>query len=274
MTSPNGAKARHNRLFGRARYLQPAYPRFLLIFVPILAVIAIYHFETSPTGRTLLFPVYFLSTWAHELFHCSAGMIVGECHQVEIFPNFGGSAYVTNEQGAWGQAFISAAGLLAPAIMGTVFLVIGINPIWCKGLYYGLIIVLVASLLIVTGKTAIFTVSLIASGLFLLSWLGFLVQFFILHFLAVSWHLGSLLDFDYMFTDTFVRDGQTLNSDTHNIAQALGFGTYYLWGMAIATISVFLLLWSIKRVWLHCRPFKRPSAAQTRYLTRRNPYIR
>ena len=64
--------------------------------------------------------------------------------------------------------------------------------------------------------------------------------------------LGSLSDFDYMFTREFVRGGQVQYSDTQAIAQQLLL-PYWFWGGVIAALSLLILWTAFWMAWLRPR---------------------
>ena len=59
-------------------------------------------------------------------------------------------------------------------------------------------------------------------------------------FLGTQCVFSSYLQIGYLFTKQFERDGQIQYSDTEVIASYL-FGTYWMWGLFILMISVFVL---------------------------------
>ena len=224
-----------------------------LFFAVAIALCAL--IKLHPDGRLFIYPLGFLSTWSHELFHClAAEMVGGSCMSIQVFENLSGLAYISRPAGGVTQAIVSVAGLLGPAIVGSVLMVLGIRPAFRDTLYFGLIIVLLFSLIYVEGLFTAGVIVTLAISLLLAAKLGAGVQYIIIQVLGIQWHLQSLDDWGYMFTQFVTVDGRTLDSDSESIAQALG-GTYMGWGMVIAGFMMLLLMISVISV--------------TRYLARR-----
>jgi hypothetical protein len=53
-----------------------------------------------------------------------------------------------------------------------------------------------------------------------------------------------VLDFRYMFIESFERNGEILFSDTGNIAQTLG-GSYVIWASIIAAFTLVIIVFAL-----------------------------
>ena len=74
------------------------------------------------------------------------------------------------------------------------------------------------------------------------------VKLVVTQLLGIQFCMGSLGDFDYMFTKEFVRDGETRASDTQHIAEVLLL-PYWFWGAACGLFSVVVLAGGLVTFW-------------------------
>ena len=74
-----------------------------------------------PYGNTIGYPLILLSTLAHEMGHGLAAVVVGgDFHKFYLHADASGVAY-TSTRGNLAGAFVSAGGLVGPAIVGALF---------------------------------------------------------------------------------------------------------------------------------------------------------
>lgn len=211
-----------------------------------------------PYGRHLLYPFALLGTWAHEMGHGLVAIVAGgSFNRLEIYQNLGGVAY-SSGVGSLGRAFVSAGGLLGPALAGGVIIVLGSRDATARWVLAGVALLLALSLvLFVRNAFGWLALGVIAALLGVLAAYGpdgvkvFVAQLIGIQFCFASW--GTL---DYMFTRNFVRDGQVIDSDTQEIADVLLL-PYWFWGGLIALLSFVIMASSFYIAWI--RPLRDPS---------------
>ena len=88
-----------------------------------------------PFGSLLIWPFSFLATWAHEMGHGIAGILVGGTFdKLEIYEFGGGRAYITGVPGGGGQsALISMGGLIGAPLLGAMFVGLGARELDLPG---------------------------------------------------------------------------------------------------------------------------------------------
>lgn len=212
----------------------------------IAAAIVILPQLSVPT-RWLLWPLSQFATYVHELFHGLFAMLGGGAfRRMEMFPDGGGTAY-TAHYTELGSALSSAGGLVGPAILGAIILFFSRRFKMTHNLLLilGILIALSALLWARDGYTLMFC----AIATFILVGAYFIPSKTVVRIFAqvigIELCLQNVLDFRYMFIESFERNGEVLYSDTGNIAQSLG-GTYWAWAMLIAALTlviVVLALW-------------------------------
>lgn len=216
------------------------------IFWIALAICVILPF--IPGLRYLLWPISMLGVYVHELFHGLTAIVVwGEFHDLTVFPDQGGVAYISTYDGL-PSALASAGGLLGPAIVGGVLLVMSRRylasevalmtlggVVIATGLIWGASIFTVAFAVI--GGGAIVGLSLIPDQM---------LRNALTQVIGIQLGIENLIDFNYMFTPGFRRGGGFNLSDTGNIAYQLG-GTYYIWGALIAVATIAILVFAYRK---------------------------
>ena len=178
----------------------------------------------------------------HELFHGLAALVSGgHFYQMTLFTNGGGLAQVASYSSV-ASAFTSAGGLLGPAITGAIILFFARRLKLSRLLLRGLALVLVVSVAIWVRDwhTAFWGFGFVAvlAGVSFLPWLAFIRVF--TQYLGLQLSLENLIDFDYMFTESFVREGILYKSDTGLIAETMG-GNYLFWATLIAVITITII---------------------------------
>ena len=225
--------------------------RLVMAFWAAAALSVLLHLA-QPYGRYALYPFAFLSTWAHELGHGLTAMICGgDFLELHLFSNLGGYAMHT-ATGFLARPIVSAGGLLGPSIAGAMLIVAGSRSERVARATLALLATAVLLSLALWIRSLFGVVMAGAVGVALLALAIKGNQFFklvVLQFLGIQFCLGSISDFDYMFTKNFVRGGKTLNSDTQNIAESLLL-PYWVWGGLIAALSVAILLFAFYVAWI------------------------
>ncbi len=205
-----------------------------------------------PYGRKVLYPFALLATWAHELGHGIAAILMGgRFTKLEVYPNLGGTAYSSGVRNSFGRAFVSAGGLLGPAFVGGLIIIAGSREETAPFVLAAVAIsVLISVVLVLRNQFGLLAMSAIGITLALLAWRGpELGRLLIAQLIGIQFCLASWGTLDYMFTKNFVRGGQVINSDTQNISEELIL-PYWFWGGCIAGISALILASSFYIAWV------------------------
>lgn len=212
----------------------------------IIVTVLLYH--VIPYGRTIGYPLMLLSTLVHEMGHGIAAMLMGgSFEKFEMFADGSGVAYSRGAFGRFGRAFISAGGLVGPALVGGVGFIIGRTP---KGARVGLAIsgaLLVLSVILVVrsgfgilfvGATAAICLAIAIKGK---PWVSQVAVVF----LAVQLALSVFSRGDYLFTQWANTANGRMPSDVQQMSEAL-FLPYWFWGGLCGLISVAVLLLGLR----------------------------
>lgn len=217
-----------------------------------LAVAATLVLYAVPMGQFLLYPFALLSTWAHEMGHgLSALLVGGRFESLVLYPNLGGTAYNRVPDTLFAPVLVSAGGLVGPAVAGGLTVIFGARPRLSRYVLYLFSGMLLASLVLwVRNPFGMLAVAGLALGFGLVGRYGSDgVKLLVAQFTGIQLCLGSLSDFDYMFTKQFLRDGQVQISDTQAIAERLLL-PYWFWGGLIALCSLMILAAAFWIAWV------------------------
>ncbi|MBX3467884.1 MAG: M50 family metallopeptidase [Planctomycetes bacterium] len=204
-----------------------------------------------PYGRYALYPFALLATWAHEMGHGLAALLVGGAFEhLELYPDLGGVAFSRHAGGLRGP-IVSAGGLLGPALLGGLIIVLGSRQATARRVLLVLGLALAGSLALwVRNLFGAVAVGALAAGLLAAArWGGETPRLVVTQFIGIQLCLGSLASFDYMFTRGFERGGKTMASDTQAIAEVLIL-PYWFWGALIAALSLAILAASFWAAWI------------------------
>jgi hypothetical protein len=216
----------------------------------ILVAVAVY-FAISwfvPFGTTLLYPLTLFTTWVHEMGHGIMGLIMGGEFKELVIRGDGSGYASTYAAHGWPEALVCAAGILTPALVGSIILATVHGPKRARVALGFLALALVVSLVLYVRSTAgVIAMPLVAVGLGYAAWQRN-YRVVIAQFLAVILALETVFSgFSYALSSE-ARKGE--KSDVQLIADQLG-GSHWMWGFAIIGIaSLFLgaaLLWAWKR---------------------------
>ncbi|MGF1597631.1 MAG: M50 family metallopeptidase [Acidimicrobiales bacterium] len=205
-----------------------------------------------PFGRHVLYPFALLATWAHEMGHGVTALIAGgSFKRLEVHRNLDGLAF-SSGVGPFGRAVVAAGGLLAPAAVGGLFIILGSRESTAPWVLAGLAAaVLVSVVLFVRNRFGWVALGLTGLALVPVALRApevariFVAQLVGIQFCVASW--GSL---DYMFTRNFRRqDGTLTDSDTQTIANVLLL-PYWFWGAIIAAVSLAILVGAFYLAWI------------------------
>lgn len=213
-----------------------------------VAIVALYHI---PYGHYLLYPLMLLYTFIHESGHgIAAEMMGGDFVKFEMWIDGSGMATsaVPDNLSAFGTAFISFGGLIAPAIVAAICLILGRSAKASRIGFYVLGALSALSVALYVRNTFGIIFVLACAAVFIL--VAHFVKSKAVHqygmlFIAISLLTSVFSRGDYLFT----RDAQTATgvhlSDVGQIADALWL-PYWFWGGLIAILSVAILLFGIR----------------------------
>lgn len=227
----------------------------------------------TPYGRYVLYPFALLCTWAHEMGHgLTAWVLGGKFRKLELYSDLGGVAFTAETHDALRGPLVSAGGLLGPALLGGLVVVLGAREVTARRVLLLLSVLLTASLVLwvrnVFGCLAVFG---LAVGM---GWMALrasdLMRLVVAQMVGIQLCLGSIGDVDYMFTRDFERGGVRVNSDTQNIAEHLLL-PYWVWGAIICALSLAILVTAFWVAWL--RPSRRAPAAPAASPTKTAPPV-
>lgn len=234
----------------------PDRTRLRWAFLGAVALSVVLHL-IQPWGRYVLYPFAVLCTWAHEMGHGLGAILVGgHFHKLVLRADLGGTAF--HDVSGLARPLVAAAGLLGPAIAGGLAIVIGARSERAARnlLVFLAVSLLVSALVWVRPLWSFgFPAAVVLGGLFLgvalsrVAWL----ELFLVQLIGIQLCLGSLGDFDYMFSKGFERDGQYMLSDTATMAESWLL-PYWVWGAVVAGSSLLILGLSFWWAWLRRPP--------------------
>lgn len=207
----------------------------------VVAGLVVTMLPALPFGAYLIYPFAILTTWFHEMGHGLTAMLMGQhFEQLVIFPNGSGFAQslVAGEASRFTHAAIAAGGPLAPSAVGALLIMASAHPkAWRPALWLAAAAILVSLAIWVRSPTGWWTLPLVAAILGLVAWRGSGAWArFTLQFLGVLGAMSMLRDFNYLFTEEAVINGQAILSDTGQIEAALGLA-HWVWAGLILLVS-------------------------------------
>jgi hypothetical protein len=208
--------------------------------------------DAVPYGHVIGYPLMLLSTLAHEMGHGVAGLLVGGRFDSFVMDWAGsGVASVTGYSGRLAQGFVSAGGLVGPAIVAALAFVAARRPRSAQLSLLGAGVALVlAEILVVRGLCGMLFVPLVAAiCLYTARRAPPAASQLLLSFLAVQLSLSVYSRGDYLFAPVAHTSRGVLPSDVANMASALLL-PYWFWGLACGAVSVAALgagLWYFLR---------------------------
>ncbi len=223
-----------------------------LDYTILIITVAIFLLLQLPYFVQVQYPFRLLGTWFHEMGHGLTALLVGgKFHYLEIYQNGGGVAYssVTNRflPIYLCSALTAAGGLFGPAISGSILIMSARSQKHAAIMLRILTGVIILSLIIwIRSYLGIVVLGAISIALIIIMFLkNKKVETITVLFLGLQCMLSTYLQFNYLFTKQFERNGQIMTSDTQNIA-ANTFGTYWMWGALIFILSGIMLYKSVK----------------------------
>lgn len=207
----------------------------------VLAGLVVVMLPALPFGAYLIYPFAILTTWFHEMGHGLTALLLGQhFEQLMIFANGSGVAQsqIDADASRFTLAAIAAGGPLAPSFVGALLIVASAHPrLWRPALWLAAGAIFASVIIWVRSPVGYWALPLVAVILAVIAWRaapGFVR--FALQFLGVLGGMSMLRDFDYLFTEQAVINGQTILSDTGQIEAALGL-PHWLWAGLILLIS-------------------------------------
>jgi hypothetical protein len=210
----------------------------------MLALLAITVIWQLPYGQQMLYPFSLLATYAHEMGHGLAALLVGaDFERLVLHADGSGIAHWRGNPGALATAWIAAGGLLGPTVAGVALLLLSRSPRQARILLAaGAFMLLLTMVLWARNPFAIGFLLLVAITLAIAALrLPDVAAAFLLHFIAALLCLSWFRDLDYMFSAQAVVDGVAQASDSARIAETL-FLPYWFWGGLVAAVSLALLI--------------------------------
>jgi len=207
----------------------------------VLAGLVVIMLPALPFGTYLIYPFVILTTWFHEMGHGLTALAMGQqFEQLMIFPSGSGVAQsaVGADSTRFTHAAIAAGGPLAPSAVGALLIVASAHPrAWRPVLWLAAAAIFASVIVWVRSPTGWWALPLVAAIIALVAWRGSPAWTrFSLQFLGVLGAMSMLRDFNYLFTEQAVIEGQAILSDTGQIEAALGL-THCFWAGLILLVS-------------------------------------
>ena len=202
-------------------------------------------------GYYILYPFTIMGTWFHEMGHGLTALIMGgEFLQLEIFTS--GSGVATSRLSnpylpvKIADALISAGGLLGPPITGAFVILMSKSYKSSKIVLYLLAISMLVSVVIwVKGPVGITIITCLGLlFLFIAIKAKPVIHQFAAQLIGIMACISTYRQLDYLFMGEATINGNTMLSDTGQIAAQLGL-TYSFWGTLILIISFIMLVYSL-----------------------------
>ncbi|MEM6477274.1 MAG: M50 family metallopeptidase, partial [Pseudomonadota bacterium] len=201
-------------------------------------------------GNYLIYPFFILTTWFHEMGHGISAILTGqEFDQLVIYANGSGVAqsFVATDASRFTKATIAAGGPLAPSIVGSLLILASAHAkLWRPSLLALAAAIFISVLIYVRSQTGVVVLPLVGALLVLIAWRAKdgLVRFS-LQFIGVLAAMSMFRDFDYLFTEQAVINGQTMLSDTGQIEAQLLL-PHWVWAALIILVSAVMVGASLK----------------------------
>lgn len=214
--------------------------RWILVGAVVVTVVL----YAIPYGQYVAYPLFLLSTYAHEMGHgLTALLIGGEFDAFVMSPDGSGQAYLRVPDNRIARAATAAGGLLGPSLLAAAFFGLARRS---KTAHTGLLLFGLATwLAFVLVVRNVFGWVFVGALAAVCTYLGVestaRVAQVALAFMAVQLSLSVFSRRDYLFMES----AGTGPSDVAHMANALLL-PYWIWGIVCGTISVLVLMFGIK----------------------------
>lgn len=232
----------------------------------VLAGLVVVMLPALPFGNYLIYPFVILTTWFHEMGHGLTALATGqEFRQLMIFASGSGVAEsrVAADASSFTLAAIAAGGPLAPCFAGALLILASAHArLWRPVLWLVAAAICASVVIWVRSPVGYAMLPLVAALLALVAWRAKPgLARFTLQFLGVLAAMSMLRDFHYLFTEDAVIEGQTVLSDTGQIAAVLGL-PHWFWAAAILLVSAAVVGAALKYALAEkrLRPSRKPPA--------------
>lgn len=210
-----------------------------LILSIVLTVVA--HFV--PYGDYALYPLMLLSTFAHEMGHGLAAILMGgNFVEFRMWSDGSGVASMMLPQTRMAAAFSSIGGLVGPALMAAVLFLVGARARLVQPMLYVMsAAMLLSTIFVVRGAFGV-GFSLVYAAIFgaLAHYAQSGVQQFSVVFVGTQLGLTVFSRGDYLFMPYAQTAAGQMPSDVMQVSNAL-IGPYWFWGALIGLFSVGVL---------------------------------
>jgi hypothetical protein len=219
------------------------------IFILVASiVVTLLLFYVVPYGRRIAYPLILLSTLIHELGHGLASLLCGyEFYEFHMYADGSGVAMTEGGKGPFARAFVSAGGLVGPALVAALFFAMGGDERKARRtLTFFATALLLAVVLVVRNPFGVVFVSITAGLCFLVAnWGKPWHSHVLLLFIACQLALTVFSRGDYLFSEHAVTSEGLMPSDVQKMADALLL-PYWFWGGLCGLISIFVLYAGLK----------------------------
>ena len=213
-----------------------------LAFLIVSSIITLVSYFV-PYGRYVAWPLILLSTWAHEMGHGMAALLVGaDFESFRMWADGSGVAQWRGVVGRFGRGFIAAGGLIGPSVLAAIGFALGRRERTARvGIGVFGLIMLAAALLVVRNAFGLAFTGILGAVCVLLAskarpWLAHVATVF----LSVQLALSVFSRGDYLFTDVAHTANGPMPSDVAQMADAL-FLPYWMWGGLCGAVSIAVL---------------------------------
>lgn len=221
----------------------------VVLLLSIAVTVLLYYVPYGPViGR----PLILFSTFAHEMGHGLAALLVGgDFLNFKMWLDASGVATTAVPDTRLSRAAVSTGGLIGPALLSTVIFALATKPRWARWVLGGFGVLCALSVILVVRNLfgIVFVLGCALSMITIAKFASHRIAHFVLVFLGTQLALSVFSRADYLFSATARTSQGDFPSDVANIADAL-FLPYWFWGGLIALLSG-CLLWV--GCWLYYR---------------------
>lgn len=216
----------------------------------VLAGLVVVMLPALPLGNFLIYPFTILTTWFHEMGHGLTALALGQqFERLMIFASGSGVAQsqVAADASRFTLAAIAAGGPLAPSAVGALLILASAHArLWRPVLWLAAAAIVASVVIWVRSPVGTIVLPLVAALLVLIAWRAKPgLARFTLQFLGVLGAMSMLRDFNYLFTEQAVIEGQAMLSDTGQIAAVLGLA-HWFWAGVILLVSALMVGGALK----------------------------